>query len=368
MIGVDPVNRKYLEDYARHSQLQGLKQSTITSRCWSVYAFMKGLEFKDVKTVSIEDVENYYLARKKEVSPFTLQGDLLDMKLFLRWLLGEDREKELVKTIKFRKPKRHLPTDSVINEKDITALLKVVDSQRDRALIMLLWDSGARLGEVTGLNIGDVQVDQYGAVINLEGKTGQRRVRLTDSVPDLQRWLDMHPARENPQAPLFVTMRGLILSRLQHRSVQGRIATLAKRAGLKKRIHPHGFRHGKLTALTREGFTESDLKLIAGWTAGSNMAETYVHLSMRDVEQKILAKKGLIEEGHEKPEDELKPRSCPRCSYLNAAGIKYCGRCSMILDSKAALEHYKKEEIIRNSAEYEEIKARLDRLERQLEV
>jgi hypothetical protein len=56
MIRVDPVNRKYLEDYARHSQLQGLKQSTITSRCWSVYAFMKGLEFKDVKTVSTADV------------------------------------------------------------------------------------------------------------------------------------------------------------------------------------------------------------------------------------------------------------------------------------------------------------------------
>lgn len=366
MKNLDPVNRKYMEDYTRHSTLQGLKPASVGIRLWKTYAFLKFIQFRDIKTISRGDVEDYYLSRKDAVSPFTLQGDLSELKQFIRWLMGEDIEKEFFKSIKHRKPKRHLPSEAVINEEDVRDLLRVVDSQRDRAMIMLLWDSGARLGEVLGLDVGHVQFDRHGATIIVDGKTGMRRIRLIDSVPDLQRWVEMHPARTNPKAPLFISLRGPGIERLKHRSVEGRMVTLAKRAGITKRIHPHGFRHGKLTALTKEGFTESDLKLIAGWTPGSNMAETYVHLSMRDVEQKVLAKKGLIKEEEQTLEALLRPKACPRCGKTNPHDMMYCGACSLILDPKAAISFEQKRTRIRVSSEYEDLNQRIDQLERRL--
>jgi len=43
--------------------------------------------------------------------------------------------------------------------------------------------------------VGDVEFDRLGAVIIVRGKTGMRRIRLIESVPDLQRWLAVHSRR-----------------------------------------------------------------------------------------------------------------------------------------------------------------------------
>lgn len=365
---LDEVNRKCLEDYIRHSQLQGLKPTSIGTRTWKVFAFMKFINLKDAKTATQEDVESFYLTRKEKVSPFTLQVDLVEVRQFLRWLLGSEKEEALFRNVKFKKPKRQLPEHAVITEEDVRKLVDVAESQRDRAIIMFLWDSGARLSEMLGIDVGQVQFDRYGATVVLDGKTGMRNLRLIDSVPDLQKWIEMHPSRENPKAPLFCSLRGPAISRLKPRSVQGRLITLAKRARVAKRIHPHGFRHGKLTALTREGFTEADLKLIAGWAPGSNMAETYVHLSLRDVEQKILRMKGLVTDEDKHPENLLKPKKCYRCGRDNSHDAAYCSACSLILDSKVAIEVMQAEEQAVKEPEYKTVIQEIEELKRRIRV
>jgi len=72
-------------------------------------------------------------------------------------------------------------------------MIEACDNPRDRALVHVLYESGARSGELLNMKIGDVEFDQYGAVIRVCGKTGPRRLRLIESVPDLQLWLSMHP-------------------------------------------------------------------------------------------------------------------------------------------------------------------------------
>ena len=46
------------------------------------------------------------------------------------------------------------------------------ESQRDRALVAVAWDSAARISELLDINIGHVNFDRYGAVISVSGKTG----------------------------------------------------------------------------------------------------------------------------------------------------------------------------------------------------
>ena len=84
-------------------------------------------------------------------------------------------------------------------------MVNSVLNQRDRALLMVLWESALRSEEILSLRIRNVNFDKYGAVLMLprytslvakkavNHKTGTRALRLVDSVPDLQKWVQMHP-------------------------------------------------------------------------------------------------------------------------------------------------------------------------------
>jgi site-specific recombinase XerC len=298
---LDPVNKKYLEDYVRQLELKQLKPNTVKIKLWKVYTFMIYANFKDSKNVTKDEIENYVIERRNNCSPFTVQGDILELKLFLRWLIPE-MEKELF-TFKMKKPKRTLPVDKLITRNDIQTLVKACNTPRDRALIMLFWDSAARLNEIMNLNVNQVEFDKYGAVIIVDGKTGRRRLRLTDSVPDLQAWVNIHPMKDIPDAPLFLTYNryGMGTKRLNFRTVENRLKNLATHLKMTKNIHPHAIRHARLTDLVKsegnkKGFSEMELRILAGWEKNSTMPEVYVHLSGGDVERKILLNAGLIEE------------------------------------------------------------------------
>jgi len=341
---LDPVNKKYLEDYVRQLELKQLRPKTVKIKLWKVYAFLIFNKFKDSRGVTKDEVENYVIERRNNCSPFTVQGDVLELKLFLRWLLPE-REKELF-TFKMKKPKRNLPTDQLITRKDIQTLVEACDTPRDRALIMLLWDTGARLGEITTLNYNQVEFDKYGAVVIVDGKTGRRRLRLTDSVPDLQAWINMHPMKNVPGAPLFITYNryGIGSKRMNFRTVENRLKNLATKLKMDKRIHPHGIRHARLTDLTKsdgtkKGFSEMELRIYAGWEKNSTMPETYVHLSGEDLDRKVLMNAGLLVESDEERKDRaLEAKKCPRCKTLNAYDSKYCSSCSFVLDKQTAMK------------------------------
>jgi integrase len=176
------------------------------------------------------------------------------------------------------------------------------------------WDSGCRINEILSRNIGNIEFDRYGAVMVVDGKTGQRRLRLTACVGDLQTWINTHPMKENPEAPLFITYNryGFGRKRVHEHTVANRLKVLAELAKIKKPVHPPPIRHARLTDLAKQGFSEMELRIIAGWEAASGMPAIYVHMSGADVERKVLQKAGLCED-EEFKETTLEAIRCPRC-------------------------------------------------------
>ncbi len=73
-----------------------------------------------------------------------------------------------------------------------------------KALIHVQYEAGTRPGELLNLKIKHVKVDEYGAIISVDGKTNARPVRLIESVPDLVAWINAHPLKENYDAPLWI--------------------------------------------------------------------------------------------------------------------------------------------------------------------
>jgi len=352
---LDPTNRRHLEGYIHDLELKQLKDTTIRHKLWGIYPLLKATDFKDAVTITRFDLEDFVIRRRRGCSPFTLYGEILETRLFFRWLVPE-KEKELFKNIKNVRPRKKLPVEQLIVRDDIKALVGACDNQRDRALIMLLWDSGCRISEILSLNVGRVQFDRYGAVVIVDGKTGRRRLRLIDSVPDLQLWLNMHPLRTDPAAPLFLTNTrfGVGRKRLNSRTVQNRLKYLQEILNLGKPTNPHAIRHGRLTDLAKKGFSEMELRLIAGWEKSSNMPEVYVHLSGGDIERKMLEKAGFVEVTVNK-EPSLQPRECPRCKALNTYDALFCAKCSMILVEEVARMVESKTEKAQQSFDYDEV-------------
>jgi site-specific recombinase XerD len=156
-------------------------------------------------------------------------------------------------------------------------------------MLLLAFQTGLRVSELTGLNCGDVTLGT-GANVRCEGKgRKQRAVPLNKSVEALLKpWLTERAG--HLEDPLFPTRTGRRLSR---DAVALRVSTHAATAALRcpsldgKKIHPHVMRHSCAMTLLQAGV---DTSVIALWLghAGVRSTDAYVHADM-SIKEKALA-------------------------------------------------------------------------------
>jgi hypothetical protein len=204
----------------------------------------------------------------------------------------------------------------------------------------MLYESGARIGELLELTLKDVEPDKYGMKIKLMGKTGERKIRLIASTPAVNMWIERgHPDRDNKNSFLFCGMwakkKG---EEIEYQTFRYMLQDLAKKAGIDKPVNPHHFRHSRATDLAKQ-FTEAQLCQYMGWEIGSREAATYVHLSGRDMDQAINKLHGIAEEKDE--ESKFKVITCPRCGIQNSPESKACPHCGIPLDLQSVMDYEK---------------------------
>jgi len=299
-------------------------------------AEMLGKDFDSATKQDIEDL--VYRIERGDYSAFTKSNYKVVLKRFYRWLKGGDEEyPEEVRWIKTTpKAKDVLLPEDLLTEEDIRKLVEVASGPRDKAFVMTLYESGARIGELGSLRIRDVQFEEGYAQLMLRGKKGSRRAIVVASVPYLATWIQNHPLKQNPDAPLWVSLgtvnRGKAMTYPAFAKV---LRVTAERAGLRKKVRPHKLRHSRATFLANK-LTEAQMNQLFGWKQGSRMPSIYVHLSGRDVDETILGLYGLKKPEVEQP--KLVPRVCPRCQTSNPFDAKFCARCGAVLDLRTAVQ------------------------------
>lgn len=173
---------------------------------------------------------------------------------------------------------RRLPPE-VLTEAEVSALLRACSNRaptgvRNRALIVLMYRGGLRVGEALALRPKDL--DRAAGLIRiLHGKGDRSRTVGLDpqAFAVLERWLDRRASRGiNGHAPIFCTLAGQPISTSYVRVLLPR---LAKKAGIVKRVHPHGLRHTHAAELAREGVPA---RLIQEQLGHSSLATTDVYL------------------------------------------------------------------------------------------
>ena len=153
---------------------------------------------------------------------------------------------------------------------------------RDRALIVVLYRTGLRLGEVLALRPKDVNLE-IGAITVLHGKGNRQRTVGIDpgADPHIVAWLERRESLGLPAgAPLFCTMKG---TPIVPSSVNRLFHKLARRAGIQKRVHPHGFRHTHAYELMMEGIPMPIIQRQLGHVSLATTDRYLAHIAPKQV-------------------------------------------------------------------------------------
>lgn len=144
---------------------------------------------KPFSEVRKEDVvELIRRVEEKGYSEWTKHDFKAILKVFFKWLRQSDSPPE-VSWLKSSSPRLRKLPEELLTKEDIVKMVEAAEHIRDKALILTLYESGCRIGELLTLQIKHVLFDKYGAVLIVNGKTGQRRVRVIASAPKLQQWI-----------------------------------------------------------------------------------------------------------------------------------------------------------------------------------
>ncbi len=142
---------------------------------------------------------------------------------------------------------------------------------RDAAVVLLLLNTGLRVGELCALDVGDIHIsDRKGSVTVRVGK-GQKRRSIPLNSPSrkiLREWLEVRP--EEAGNALFIGQRN---ERIQTRSIQRAVTRYAIEAGLEN-VTPHILRHSFSKALVDAGVT---LEKVAALLGHSNLNTTRIY-------------------------------------------------------------------------------------------
>lgn len=236
--------------------------------------------------------------------------------------------------------------DDLPNQDDVNKMIDAAIGPRNRAIVAILYESGARIHEFVGLKISSAEHTRYGWKIHIPTatKTGGRPVMLVNSGPYLASWLSLHPFKDQPDAPLWIgtgtrcnamshfEKTGEMLS-MRANTIREILGQLSRRAGVKKKHNPHAFRHARATELAKH-LKESELRSYMGWTPGSSMPGIYVHLSGRDTDAAILAAYGV--DTSDSSRTLSRPKACPACRELNPDGSRMCLKCGLPLNTETA--------------------------------
>jgi len=221
--------------------------------------------------------------KKKEYSRRTIARKIAALRSFFRYLCRENIILENPFT-GLRTPKLEKRLPSFFDQGEIENLLQLPDNSllgdRDRAILELLYASGSRVGELTRLQIHDV--DFPNRCILVYGKGSKERIVPIGckAVEALQKYLHFSRPRlcaniEPMHQVLFVNHRG---GPLTDRSVRRILEKYVDIMALTKHVSPHTIRHSFATHLLDNG---ADLRCVQELLGHVSLSTTqiYTHIS-----------------------------------------------------------------------------------------
>ena len=175
------------------------------------------------------------------------------------------------------RPRRPRTLPAVLNREEVRRLMNAIRNQKHRALAVLIYASGIRVGEAVRLRVQDIDGER-GRIHVRDGKGRKDRYAMLSEVAleELRRYWRL----ERPHHWLFPGERR---DRHMHiRTVQRIISRAAKRAGIRKKVTPHTLRHSFATHLLEAGTDIRYIQRLLGHKK-TTTTEIYTHVADREL-------------------------------------------------------------------------------------
>lgn len=184
-----------------------------------------------------------------------------------------------------------------LEEKEMQAILDAVDINprtgiRDRALLLLLYNTGARVSEIVALKIPDLRLTGAGQV-HLLGKGKKHRAcpLWPETVTALQDYLKQRTPKESGIEQLFLNANGAPITRFGIRHITCKYGAVAQQQcpSIKtKTVNPHTIRHTTAMHLLRSG---NDVNMVSYWLGHADINTTHIYLEIdMEMKRKMLEK------------------------------------------------------------------------------
>jgi site-specific recombinase XerD len=222
--------------------------------------------------ITEEDVKNYllYLAEEKQSATSTLNQAINALKFYYGTML----KKKFLYEIKRPKKDKKLPI--VLSKEEIVAILSSIDNIKHKAILMLVYSAGLRVGEVVRLKPEDI--DSKRTLIHIRGAKGRkdRYSLLSEAALKTLReyWKQYKPKKwlfPGPDKERHITIR----------TAQRVFEMACKQAEVKKGVSIHNLRHSFATYLLENGIDLRYIQELLGHKS-SKTTEIYTHLSNKD--------------------------------------------------------------------------------------
>lgn len=280
---------KLKEEYLEELKCQGYSEGTIKNREMSLNHFIYFLKQENIDTILKETLYLYMIKLSKEViTSFTRYTKLSILHLFIRWLYDNhysliDYSKEII----FPKRKVNLPLKT-LTQSEMKRLLSLPDIRsrkgiRDKALLELLYSTGIRRAELTGLNLYDLNV--YDQTVRVLGKGAKERMVPVGiiALKWLLKYIDRirHPSNFKDPALFIGFASG---RRLTKKILNLIVREYSQMSGIKKNITPHSFRHSFATHMLQNGANIRHIQELLGH-ASPETTQIYTKIMIKDLKR-----------------------------------------------------------------------------------
>lgn len=294
-MSLNKESKTYLEDYKTYLLVEkNFSKHTAKAYYSDVMSYLLWLDDTSCLTVNFAKVRDYlYFIQKFNYKKTTLARKIASIRTFYKYLYRE-RLVDTNPTTNLSAPKRPKSLPKFLTTEEVEKIMNGIKidtpaGYRNRTILELLWATGMRISELSGLNFGDLNLENN--EITVFGKGAKERIVLiSDKAKEyLENYI--HTARPlvakgfplepiTDSTPVFINNTGY---RLQNKTVRNVINSVVENIELPKHVTPHMFRHSFATHLIENG---ADLRVVQELLGHASISNTqiYTHVSTKHLQ------------------------------------------------------------------------------------
>lgn len=288
-MGISENSKNNLEGFKSYILIEkNFSKHTARAYCTDILDFLIWLNDTSCEEASFSKVREYlHFIQKFQYKKTTLARKIASLRTFYKYLFRE-KKVDSNPAMNLNSPKRPKNLPKFLTTYEVEQILNNTKIEtpagyRNKAILELLWATGMRISELSGLNFEDLNLEEN--EIRVFGKGAKERIVLISERAKsyLQRYIETarplvakgYEVTQDETSPVFINNTGY---RLQAKTVRNVINDIVEKIDLPKHVTPHVFRHSFATHLIENG---ADLRVVQELLGHASISNTqiYTHVS-----------------------------------------------------------------------------------------